>query len=103
MGMGNLVEIIITIICSVIASSGFWTFVTKRRDNNNAEAKMILGLGHVKIIETCEKYLDRGYIRQDEYDSLYNYLYLPYKELGGNGTAERMVNEIKKLPIRKEW
>ena len=102
MGMGNLVEIIITVICSVIASSGFWTFVTKRRDNNNAEAKMILGLGHVKIIETCEKYLDRGYIRQDEYDSLYNYLYLPYKELGGNGTAERMVNEVKKLPIRKE-
>ena len=102
MGMGNLVEIIITVICSVIASSGFWTFVTKRRDNNNAEAKMILGLGHVKIIETCEKYIDRGYIRQDEYDSLYNYLYLPYKELGGNGTAERMINEIKKLPIRKE-
>ena len=64
---------------------------------------MLLGLGHVKIIETCEKYIVRGYIRQDEYDSLYNYLYLPYKELGGNGTAERMVNEIKKLPIRKEW
>lgn len=64
---------------------------------------MLLGLGHVKIIETCEKYIVRGYIRQDEYDSLYNYLYLPYKELGGNGTAERMVNEVKKLPIRKEW
>ena len=100
--MGNLVEIIITVVCSVIASSGFWTFVSKRRDNNNAEAKMLLGLGHVKIIETCEKYIVRGYIRQDEYDSLYNYLYLPYKELGGNGTAERMVNEVKKLPIRKE-
>lgn len=63
---------------------------------------MLLGLGHVKIIETCEKYIVRGYIRQDEYDSLYNYLYLPYKELGGNGTAERMINEVKKLPIRKE-
>ena len=95
-------EIIITIICSVIASSGFWTFVSKRRDNNNAEVKMILGLGHIKIIDICEKYIDRGYITQEEYDSLYNYLYLPYKELGGNGTAERMVNEVKKLPIRKE-
>ena len=31
---------------------------------------MLLGLGHVKIIETCEKYIVRGYIRQDEYDSL---------------------------------
>ena len=98
-----MLEMVITVVCSVIASSGFWTFLSKRRDNNNAEAKMLLGLGHVKIIETCEKYIVRGYIRQDEYDSLYNYLYLPYKELGGNGTAERMINEVKKLPIRKEW
>ena len=94
-------EIIITIVCSVIASSGFWTFISKRRDNNNASSKMLLGLGHVKIIDTCEKYIERGYISQDEYDSLYNYLYIPYKELGGNGTAERMINEVKKLPIRK--
>ena len=94
-------EIIITIICSVIASSGFWTFISKRRDNNNAEVKMLLGLGHVKIIETCEKYIDRGYITQEEYDSLYNYLYLPYKELGGNGTAERLVQEVKQLPIKR--
>lgn len=97
-----MLEIVITVVCSVIASSGFWTFVSKRRDNNNAESKMLLGLGHVKIIEICERYIERGYIRQDEYDSLCNYLYLPYKELGGNGTAERMVNEVKKLPIRKE-
>ena len=63
---------------------------------------MLLGLGHVKIIETCEKYIVRGYIRQDEYDSLYNYLYLPDKEVGGKGTAERRGNEVKKLPMRKE-
>ena len=94
-------EIIITIICSVIASSGFWTFISKRRDNNNAEVKMILGLGHIKIIDICEKYIDRGYITQEEYDSLYNYLYLPYKELGGNGTAERLVQEVKQLPIKR--
>ena len=100
--MSYLGEIIITIICSVIASSGFWTFVSKRRDNNNAEVKMLLGLGHIKIIEICERYIERGYIRQNEYDSLYNYLYLPYKELGGNGTAERLLNEVKKLPIRRE-
>ena len=94
-------EIIITIICSVIASSGFWTFVSKRRDNNNAEVKMILGLGHIKIIDICEKYIERGYITQEEYDSLYNYLYIPYKELGGNGTAERLVQEVKQLPIKR--
>ena len=100
--MRDLVEIIITVVCSVIASSGFWTFISKRRDNNDSKAEMLLGLGHIKIIETCEKYINRGYISEEEYDSLYNYLYLPYKNLGGNGTAERMLNEVKKLPIRKE-
>ena len=99
--MGYVGEIIITIICSVIASSGFWTFISKRRDNNNAEVKMILGLGHIKIIDICEKYIERGYITQEEYDSLYNYLYIPYKELGGNGTAERLVQEVKQLPIKR--
>ena len=62
---------------------------------------MILGLGHIKIIEVCEKYIERGYITQEEYDSLYNYLYTPYKELGGNGTAERLVQEVKQLPIKR--
>ena len=62
---------------------------------------MILGLGHIKIIDICEKYIERGYITQEEYDSLYNYLYIPYKELGGNGTAERLVQEVKHLPIKR--
>lgn len=62
---------------------------------------MILGLGHIKIIDVCEKYIERGYITQEEYDSLYNYLYIPYKELGGNGTAERLVQEVKQLPIKR--
>ena len=64
---------------------------------------MLLGLGHIKIIDICEKYIDRGYITQEEYDSLYNYLYIPYKELGGNGTAERLVQEVKHLPIKRRW
>ena len=53
------------------------------------------------MTDICERYIERGYITQEEYDSLYNYLYIPYKELGGNGTAERMVNEVKKLPIKR--
>ena len=97
-----MIEIVITIVCSVIASSGFWAFVSKKTAGKDAETKMILGLGHVKIIEMCSRYIERGYIRQEEYDSLYNYLYIPYKELGGNGTAERLINEVKKLPIKNK-
>ena len=36
----------------------------------------------------------------DEYDNLKNYLYEPYKKLGGNGTAERVMDEVDKLPIK---
>ena len=37
---------------------------------------------------------------QDEYENLVDYLYKPYEEMGGNGSAKRIVDEIKKLPIR---
>ena len=37
---------------------------------------------------------------ESEYDNLYNYLYKPYKSLGGNGSAERIMEEVKKLPIK---
>ena len=46
------------------------------------------------------EYLERGYIYEGEYDNLYNYLYVPYKALGGNGSAERIIEEVKKLPIK---
>ena len=46
------------------------------------------------------EYLKRGYIYEAEYDKLYNYLYVPYKSLGGNGSAERIIEEVKKLPIK---
>ena len=29
------------------------------------------------------------------------YFYKPYKSLGGNGSAERIMEEVKKLPIKQ--
>ena len=46
-------------------------------------------------------YLDRGYITRDEYENLYQYLYKPYKKVGGNGSAEHIMNQVDKLPIGK--
>ena len=62
---------------------------------------MLLGLGHDRIVYLGMQYIDRGYITQDEYENLYEYLYIPYKKLGGNGSAQRIMNEIEKLEIRK--
>ena len=46
------------------------------------------------------KYIERGWITKDEYENLYEYLYKPYAELGGNGSAKRVMDEVNKLEIR---
>ena len=95
-------ETIVTIMCSVLASSGLWTFILKVHDKKDAKTKMILGIGHDRIIKIGTDILERGnYITEDEYENLHDYLYLPYKELGGNGSAERIMQEIDKLHIVK--
>lgn len=95
------IDIIVTIICSVIASSAFWEFLIKRSEKNDVKTKMLVGLAHDRITYLGMKYIERGWVSQDEYENLYNYLYSPYKELGGNGSAERVMNEVKKLEIRR--
>lgn len=95
-------EGIVTIVCSVLASSGLWTFILKIHDKKDAKTKMMLGIGHDRIIKIGTDILERGdYISEDEYENLHDYLYLPYKELGGNGSAEKIMQEIDQLRIVK--
>lgn len=100
--MDTLVAIIITAVASVLASSGFWAYLQKRFDKRSLTNKMLLGLAHDRIIEQGMKYIDRGHITNDEYENLYEYLYLPYKEMGGNGTAERVMKAVQKLEVKNE-
>lgn len=93
-------QMIVTIVCSVLASSGFWAYIQKRNDKNDNRTKLLLGLAHDRIMYLGEKYIARTSITRDEYENLHDYLYLPYKAQGGNGSAERIMMEVKKLPIR---
>lgn len=90
-----------TIICAVIASSGFWTFLQKRNENKDIKSKMLIGLAHDRIIFLGMHYIERGWVSQDEYENLYEYLYKPYEKLGGNGSAKRIMEEVNSLPIHK--
>lgn len=89
----------VQIILAVFGSTGIWALISKLIDKKSASAKMLLGLGHDKIYELCKGYIKRGSITSDEFENLIKYLYEPYKKLGGNGTAERLVDEVKRLPI----
>lgn len=100
-GVNPFVQTLVTVICSVFASSGLWALIQKRVDKNDARTRMIKGLGHSQIVEFGMIYINRGWITKDEYEDLYTYLYEPYKALGGNGSAERIMDEVRKLPIKK--
>ena len=92
---------IVTIVCSVLASSGFWAYIQKRGDKNDLRTQMLIGLGHDRIIYLGMSYIERGWITQDEYENLYDYLYKPYEQMGGNGSAKKVMDEVDKLPVRK--
>lgn len=99
--MSETIRVILTIIGSVVASSGFWAWLQSKNQYKDANSQMLLGLAHDRIIELCMKYIERGSITQDEYENLYNYLYLPYEKMGGNGTAKRLMNIVNTLPVTK--
>lgn len=98
-------ETLLTIVGVLIGSQGLWTFIQtvyiQRRKFTSAEDKLLLGLAFNRIIEICQQYIEKGEIGADEYKELNHYLFEPYKEMGGNGTAARLVAEVEKLPIKK--
>ena len=92
-------SVIIAILSTLLASTGFWAFVTKIVDKKSAKTKLLLGIAHGQIMAQCMVYIKRGQITKGEYEDLYKYYYEPYKKMGGNGTAERLMREVDKLKV----
>ena len=100
MVVNNTAAIVVSIIASLLASSGFWAFIMSRNTQKSATVRLIMGLGYSKAIELGIKYIDRGYVTNDELADYRKYLYEPYVELGGNGVVERIMTEVRELPIK---
>ena len=98
--MESLIQIVITIFGSVLASSGLWTYITKKSEQKDVKTNMLIGLAHDRILYLGMKYIERGFITKDEYENLYEYLYKPYKEMGGNGSAKHIMEEVDNLQIK---
>ena len=95
--MNPFLQTIITVLCAVIASSGFWALLVKKMDKKDASKELILGLGHDKITHLCQQYLDRGnWITYSELENLHQYLYIPYEKMGGNGSAKMLMDKVLK-------
>jgi hypothetical protein len=92
-------ELIIAVVAAVLGSSGLWAFVTTVKDRKSGNTRILLGLAHDRIMYLGGHYIKRGYITQDEYENLHNYIFAPYAARGGNGAAARIMKEVDKLPI----
>ena len=100
--MYNAAQLIITVVVAVLGSNGLWAWIQSRSTAKSARDRMILGLGHAEIFRVAEKYLHRGGITMSELEDLEKYLFKPYSEMGGNGTAAAVVQKCKELPIISE-
>ena len=105
-----------TIIGAIFGGSGvtFLTFLIQRHDRKTDKrqeeyeelsrkiseiADAVKGQGHDRVTYLGGRYIQRGGVTKDEYENLYDYIYLPYKALGGNGTAEKVMKDVGNLPI----
>lgn len=105
-------QMVVTALVSALTSSGVMSliiYLLQRRDkrkereaaNNSAQARMILGLGHDKIIQLTDQYVRRGYITLKEKRNL-EFLYKPYADLGGNGDCQIGYDACQRLPVVSE-
>ena len=89
---------LVTLLAAIFGSTGFWTYRMTKRMSDSAEKKMLMGLTYINIVKNCEYWIERGWVEQDDLRDLEKYLYDPYREKGGNGTAERLFNQAAQLP-----
>lgn len=87
------------VLASLLASTGFWTYVIRKNDRESASTRLMMGLAYIELMTLGTNYIQRGSITRDEYEDYRKYFYDPYKELGGNGVAERIMAAVESLPI----
>lgn len=105
-------EMLITAILSAITSSGVMSliiYLIQRRDrqkdqenaNKSAQSRMLVGLGHDRIISLTDRYVRRGMITLKEKRNL-EFLYRPYSDMGGNGDCKIGYDACQQLTVVSE-
>lgn len=61
------------------------------------QGEAIAGLEHDRIVHVGGKHIRDGWISLEEYDDIEKYLYEPYRKLGGNGTAESVMEKLRAM------
>ena len=105
-------QAIITVLITALTSSGFMSliiYLLQRRDrqkekeaaDTSAQTRMLIGLGHDRVIYLTDKFVRRGAITLKEKRNL-EYLYAPYRDMGGNGDCKIGYDACQTLPVVSE-
>lgn len=97
--MTHWIQLVIAIITSIFASSGLWAFMSRKSEKHTTTTQLLMGLARERLVYLGMSYINRGYVTKDEYEDYIKYLYVPYTTFGGNGLAERVMNEVSRLPL----
>lgn len=104
-----IIDAVVGLVSAFLGASGLWALIGKRLDkkiedtsNRDKERAMLVGLAHDRIVWLGLQYIERGWITHDEYENLDTYLFGPYEALGGNGSAARVMSDVRTLPMRKD-
>ena len=62
---------------------------------------MLIGLGHDRVIYLTDKFVRRGSITLKEKRNL-EFLYAPYRDMGGNGDCKIGYDACQQLPVVSE-
>ena len=105
-------QALITVLVTALTSSGFMSlilYLLQRRDrrkekeaaDTSAQTRMLIGLGHDRLIYLTDKYVRRGAITLKEKRNL-KFLYDPYSDMGGNGDCRIGYDACQDLPVVSE-
>lgn len=93
------------LLIAVLGGSGVWELIKfeieKHRKKLSDEQKLILGIAHDRIWYLGGQYIRRKGITKSELDNLERFV-VPYLSMGGNGTGEKIWNDVKELPLISE-
>lgn len=91
---------VLTAVTTGLAGYLVW-LAQKTYTNKSASARALKALLRAEIRERHRHYVERGWITTHELDEFID-MYNAYKELGGNGTVEKMYQTVISLPIKED-
>lgn len=98
MDLTKIAEFTNPLITTVLSGPGIWAWAKTRTQRNDSEDKLLLQVAKNQLVYQGRIYLNRGYITMDEYEE-YESEYKVYSDLGGNGLARRIFEQVDDLPM----